>query len=209
MLDAAKYPEIARRIARNSIDVKKDPKVKKQFEESVVQLLTVFAKSGYTGVAQVIEKSVPEKEREAVARTYIKMVSVAAFEAYNMSLEANNKPLLASNAETETLLRDSLNAFSDIFFFGTPYYLQLEQFEHKEASGLQLTKSPGQKWVYLGSVLLVLGIFSMMYIRERRIWLSIRPGKQQVHFAMASNRKNLDFEKEFNVYREQLKSLIG
>jgi len=144
-----------------------------------------------------------------VARTYIKMVSVAAFEAYNMSLEANNKPLLPSNGDTESLLRDSLNAFSDIFFFGTPYYLQLEQFEHKEASGLQLTKSPGQKWVYLGSVLLVLGIFSMMYIRERRIWLSLRPGKQQVHFAMASNRKNLDFEKEFNLYREQLRSLIG
>ncbi len=209
MLDAAKYPEIAQRIARNSLDVKKEPAVRKQFEESVVQLLTVFAKSGYTGVAQVIEKSVPEKEREAVARTYIKMVSVAAFEAYNMSLEANNKPQLASNADTETLLRDSLNAFSDIFFFGTPYYLQLEQFEHKEASGLQLTKSPGQKWVYLGSVLLVLGIFAMMYIRERRIWLSIRPDKQQVHFAMASNRRNLDFEKEFNLYREQLRSLIG
>jgi len=209
MLDASKYPQIAQRIARNSLDVKKDPAVKKQFEDSIVQLLTIFAKGGYSGVAQIIEKSVAEKEREAVARTYIKMISVAAFEAYNMSLEANNKPLLASNAETESLLRDSLNAFSDIFFFGTPYYLQLEQFEHKEASGLQLTKSPGQKWVYLGSVLLVLGIFSMMYIRERRIWLSLRSGKQQVHFAMASNRKNLDFEKEFNVYREQLKSLIG
>lgn len=209
MLDAAKYPEIARRIANNSLDVKKDDAVKKQFEGSVVQLLTIFAKGGYSSVAQVIEKSVPEKEREAVARTYIKMISVAAYEAYNMSLAANNKPVLASNAETESLLRDSLNAFSDIFFFETPYYLQLEQFEHKEASGLQLTKSPGQKWVYLGSVLLVLGIFAMMYIRERRIWLSIRPGKQQVHFAMASNRKNLDFEKEFNLYREQLKSLIS
>jgi len=209
MLDAAKYPEIARRIADNSLDVKKDAAVRKQFEDSVVQLLSIFAKGGYSSVAQIIEKSVAEKEREAVARTYIKMISVAAYEAYNMSLEANHKPLLVSNAETESLVRDSLNAFSDIFFFGTPYYLQLEQFEHKEASGLQLTKSPGQKWVYLGSVLLVLGIFSMMYIRERRIWLSIRPGKQQVHFAMASNRKNLDFEKEFNLYREQLRSLIS
>ena len=209
MLDATKYPEIARRIANNSMDVKKDAAVKKQFEDSVVQLLSIFAKGGYSSVAQIIEKSVPEKEREAVASTYIKMISVAAYEAYNMSLAANNKPLLVSNAETESLLRDSLNTFSDIFFFGTPYYLQLEQFEHKEASGLQLTKSPGQKWVYLGSVLLVLGIFAMMYIRERRIWLSIRPGKQQVHFAMASNRKNLDFEKEFNLYREQLRSLIG
>lgn len=209
MLDAAKYPEIARRIANNSLDVKKDDAVKKQFEDSVVQLLNIFAKGGYSSVAQIIEKSVPEKEREAVASTYIKMISVAAFEAYNMSLAANNKPPLASNAETESLVRDSLNAFSDIFFFGTPYYLQLEQFEHKEASGLQLTKSPGQKWVYLGSVLLVLGIFAMMYIRERRIWLSIRPGKQQLHFAMSSNRKNLDFEKEFNLYREQLRSLIS
>lgn len=209
MLDASKYPQIAERIARNSLDVKKEPAVKQQFENSVVQLLSIFAKGGYNGVAQIIEKSVPEKEREAVARTYIKMISVAAFEAYNMSLAADNKPLLASNAETESVLRDSLNAFSDIFFFGTPYYLQLEQFEHKEASGLQLTKSPGQKWVYLGSVLLVLGIFSMMYIRERRIWLSLRANKQQVHFAMASNRKNLDFEKEFNLYREQLRSLIG
>lgn len=209
MLDSSKYPEIARRIARNSLDANKEQAVKTQFENSVVQLLSVFAQGGYTGVAQVIEKSVPEEQREAVARTYLKMISVAAFEAYNMSLQANNKPLLAASEETESMLRDSLNAFSDIFFFGTPYYLQLEQFEHKEASGLQLTKSPGQKWVYLGSVLLVLGIFAMMYIRERRIWLSIRPNKQQVHFAMASNRKNLDFEKEFNVYREQLKSLIG
>ena len=209
MLDAAKYPEIARRIASNSLDAKKDTAVKKQFEASVVQLLSIFAKGGYSGVAQLIEKTVPEKEREAVASTYIKMISVAAFEAYNMSLAANNKPLLASNAETVSLVRDSLNAFSDIFFFGAPYYLQLEQFEHKEASGLQLTKSPGQKWVYLGSVLLVLGIFAMMYIRERRIWLSIRSGRQQVHFAMASNRKNLDFEKEFNLYREQLRSLIS
>jgi cytochrome c biogenesis protein len=209
LLDANKYPEIARRIANNSLDVKKDIAVRKQFEESVVQLLAIFAKGGYSSVAQVIEQSVPEKEREAVASTYIKMISVAAYEAYNMNLAANGKDLLPSNADTEAMLRDSLNAFSDIFFFNTPYYLQLDKFEHKEASGLQLTKSPGQKWVYLGSVLLVMGIFAMMYIRERRIWLSLRPGKQQVHFAMASNRKNLDFEKEFNLYREQLKTVIS
>lgn len=209
MLDTSKHLEIARRIANNSLDAKKDQAVRKQFEGSIIQLLDIFAKGGYNAVAQVIEQSVPEKEREVVAGTYIKMISVAAYEAYNMSLAAHGKALLPSDAGTEAMLRDSLNAFSDIFFFGTPYYLQLERFEHKEASGLQLTKSPGQKWVYLGSVLLVLGIFAMMYIRERRIWLSLRPAKQQVHFAMASNRKNLDFEKEFNVYREQLNAIIS
>lgn len=209
MLDAKKYPQIAQRIASKSIDSKKGPTVKKQFEDSIVQLLTIFAQGGYSQVAKMLEKNVPEPEREAAARTYIKMINVAAYEAYNISLEANNKPLLPTNAETEALLRDSMNTFSDMFFFGTPYYLQLDQFEHKEASGLQLTKSPGQKWVYLGSVLLVLGIFSMLYIRERRIWLLLKPGSNLVHFAMASNRKNLDFEREFNLYREQLGSMLA
>ena len=209
MLDESKYPEIAKKIARNSLELGKELAVARRFEESVIQLLGVFARGGYTGVAEVIEKNVPEKEREMVAQTYIKMITVAAFEAYNMGLAANKKPLLVSGAETEALIRDSLNSFSDMFFYGSPYFLQLEQYEHKEASGLQLTKSPGQKWVYLGSVLLVLGIFAMMYIRERRIWLLLKPGHQQVLFTMASNRKSLDFEQEFNLYRDQLQTLLA
>ncbi len=209
MLDASKYPEIAKRIAHTSLGADKDAKVVKQFEDSMVQLMTVFAQGGYNQVAQTIEKNVPEKEREAVAKTYIKMMSVAAYEAYNMGLAEDKKPLLTSSVKTESLLRDSLNTFSDMFFYGTPYFLQLERFEHKEASGLQLTKSPGQKWVYIGSVLLVIGIFAMMYIRERRIWLLLKPGVNQVLFTMASNRRNLDFEQEFNLYREQLKGLLA
>lgn len=218
MFDASKYPEIARRLAQNVVASKdgsnkdaanRSAAVKKQFEDSVIQLMRIFAQGGYNQVAQIIEKSVPEKEREVAAKTYIKMINVAALEAYNMSLVANKKPLLVNNAETQTLIQDSLNAFSDMFFYGAPYYLQLEQFEHKEASGLQLTKSPGQKWVYLGSALLVLGIFSMMYIRERRIWLLLKPAENQVHFAMSSNRKSLDFEQEFSLYRGQIESLIA
>jgi cytochrome c biogenesis protein len=209
MLDETKYPEIARRLAKNAIEADKNAAVKTQFEDSVVQLMRTFAEGGYNRVAQVIEKSVPESEREIAARTYIRMINLAAFEAYNLSLAADKKPLLVNNVETQTLIQDSLNAFSDMFFYGTPYYLQLAQFEHKEASGLQLTKSPGQKWVYFGSALLVLGIFAMMYIRERRIWLLLKPANQQVNFAMSSNRKNLDFEQEFNLYREQIKSLMA
>lgn len=213
MMDASKYPEIAHRLAHSAIANKgvdnRDAAVKKQFEDSVVQLMSTFAQGGYNQVAQVIEKNVPEKERELAAKTYIKMINIAALEAYNMGLEANKKAALVNNAETETLIRDSLNGFSDMFFYGTPYYLQLEKFDLKEASGLQLTKSPGEKWVYLGSALLVLGIFSMMYIRERRIWLLLKPASNQVLFAMSSNRKNLDFEQEFSLYREQLKSLLA
>ncbi len=63
--------------------------------------------------------------------------------------------------------------------------------------------------MYLGSVLLVLGIFSMLYIRERRIWLFLKPSSHHVHFGMSSNRKNLDFEQEFSLYREQIRNLVA
>ncbi len=96
------------------------------FEKSVVQLLRNFAKGGYNEVAQMIEINVPEKEREVAARAYIKMINLAAFEAYNMSLAANNKPLLVNNAGTQAMIQDSLNGFSDMFFYGTTYFLQLK-----------------------------------------------------------------------------------
>ncbi len=191
-----------------ALEDNKNPDVKVQFETSVIQLLSMFAQGGYSRVAEVIEASVPEAQRETAARTYIKMVNLAAYEAYNLALRENNKAELVNNEASQTLVQESLNAFSDMFFFGTPYFMQLANFEHKEASGLQLTKSPGQKWVYLGSVLLVLGIFAMMYIRERRIWLLIKPQNNQVLFAMSSNRKNLDFDEEFSVYQKQLSTLL-
>ena len=219
MLNNAYYPEIAHRLANATLGSKIDPKSKIQFEQSVVQLLQTFAKGGYTNLAQAIEKRVPPAQREKAAQTYVKMINAAGFEAYTMGLESARLPALKldsiKNSEhSQRLVLDSLNAFSDTFFYGSPYYLQLAHYEQKQASGLQLTKSPGQFWVYLGSLLLVLGIFSMFYIRERRIWFLLKPNVQvdnnpsQVLFAMASNRKNLDFEQEFKLYSEQLQQML-
>jgi cytochrome c biogenesis protein len=84
----------------------------------------------------------------------------------------------------------------------------MTNYEQLEASGLQLTRSPGKNLVYLGSVLLVLGIFAMIYIRERRIWLLIKPKTGEVLFAMSANRKNRDFEIEFEQYCDQLKKAL-
>ena len=206
MLDSKQYPIIAKKLTINNT-LTKDAQLKAQFEQSVVQLLTAFAQGGYTNVAKAIEKAVPAAEREKAALTYIKMLNSAAFEAYNLSLAQANKPVLEFDNKTQALLQDSLNALSDTFFYGTPHYLQLVDFKQVEASGLQLTKSPGQKWVYLGSVLLVIGIFSMFYIRERRIWLLVK--KNEVLFAMSSNRKNLDFEQEFERSKQQLNQLLA
>ena len=73
--------------------------------------------------------------------------------------------------------------------------IELKDFEHIQASGLQLTKSPGQFWVYLGSIMLVLGIFCMIYIQEARLWIVRKKGSKKVTLAFASNREHLEFEK--------------
>ena len=72
---------------------------------------------------------------------------------------------------------------------------------------MQLTRSPGKNLVYTGSVLLVLGIFAMIYVRERRIWLLVK-SNNQVLFSMSSNRKNRDLDIEFAKYQQQLQRLL-
>lgn len=208
LFDAAQVPEIARRLAAKVMPDGTSADMRQKFERSVVQLLTAFAKGGYTQVAEVIEKAVPAAEREKAAQTYLKIVGNAAYEALGMSRERAGKPAPQPDDATLTFLHDSLNSMSDLYFYGTPFYLQLTDFEHRQASGFQLTRSPGKNLVYGGSVLLVLGIFAMIYLRERRIWLLVKSEPRQVLFAMSASRKNRDFEFEFARYRDKLQALL-
>jgi len=214
MFDQAAYAEIARRLSVGALSSRtSDAAIQQKFESSVIQLLQGFSAGGYARVAKMIEEAVPIAEREKAAQTYIKIISSASFEAYNMSLERAGKKPAAFDAATQTFLLESLSAMNDMSFYGTPFYLELTEYEHREASGLQLTKSPGKDLVYSGSVLLVLGIFSMIYIRERRIWLLVKPSDRKpsrgsVLFAMSANRKNRDLDIEFTRHREQLQRLL-
>jgi cytochrome c biogenesis protein len=102
-------------------------------------------------------------------------------------------------------VRDTLNSMSDLFVYGAPIYLQLMTYDEVKASGLQLTRSPGQNVVYLGSLLLTLGVFFMLYVRERRVWLRIRPGHALL--AMSSAKHTIDFEQEFARHAQALDTL--
>ena len=201
----AMYAQIGQAVA--AATATKDDKLRVQFEQSIAKILRTFAQGGFTGIAKSIEAAVPAPDRDKAAATYIKMLQAAAFEAYNAAQKTANLKPLSNTPENQILLQEYLNAYSDTFFYGTPYYLQLDNFKHIEASGLQLTKSPGQFWVYLGSALLVLGVFAMFYVRERRLWLLLKPN--EVLMAMSSNRKNLDLDADFNRTKQQLRQLLA
>jgi cytochrome c biogenesis protein len=209
LFDATLAPEIAHRLAAKTLRGESaDDNLRKGFEESVARLLTAFASGGYGEIAKVIEKSVPEQEREKAAQAYIKIVGNAAYEALALSRERAGQAVPQPDDATLQFLHDSLNSMSDLFFYGTPFYLQLTDFKQHQASGFQLTRSPGKNLVYGGSVLLVLGIFAMIYLRERRIWLLVKPLDWQVLFAMSANRKNRDLDIEFAGCREQLRHVL-
>ena len=208
LFDARQHAVIAQHLVNRLLpETQRDAQTIGKFESSVAQLLKQYSQGGYNSVAQFIESSVPEAEREQVAKTYIKIIHVAAQEAYQIGKQKH--PELQVNGELgEKFLLDSLNSMSDLFFYGTPFYLALTNYQHHEASGLQLTRSPGKNLVYLGSILLVMGIFAMMYIRERRVWLLFKADAKRVQVAMSANRKNQDFEQDYDQLLQAFKSAL-
>lgn len=209
LFDQSLTGEVARRFASKALPANGfDAEIQQKIIESTTRLLNAFAQGGFVRIAEVIEELVPEQERESAAQTYIKIVGNAAFDALALSREQASLPAPVADDETVRFVHESLNAMSDLFFYGTPFYLQLTEFDHRQASGFQLTRSPGKNLVYGGSLLLVLGIFAMIYVRERRIWFLVKPQSRQVLFAMSSSRKSRDFEFEFSHYREQLLAML-
>jgi cytochrome c biogenesis protein len=85
--------------------------------------------------------------------------------------------------------------------------LTLEGFVPKQASVFQVTRTPGRNVVYLGCVLLIVGVFAMLYIRERRLWIWLQDdgaGGTRIKLALSSTRQTLDTDREFNRLRETL-----
>ena len=87
--------------------------------------------------------------------------------------------------------------------------LGLRSFDHVQASVFQVARSPGMYIVYTGSLFLVIGVFTMFYVRDRRIWVWIRPqeGGSAMQAAMTSQRRNLDFNREFDEFKQSFQRL--
>lgn len=196
LLDPALFPEIARRTAEKAeagggvSSVARD-----QFRDVVTGVLERFAAGGFPAIDAFLEEKVPEAQRQAVAQTYLKVLQGAVIDAMDVAQGIAGLPTVPVDEQQYRFLLDSLVATSAMFEYGAPVWLQLTGFEEVKASGFQITRAPGQPIVYLGCLLLILGVFCMFYIREVRCWVWITP--QGTLLAMTANRKNDDLEREF------------
>lgn len=207
--DEKSRPEIARRFARNAVTGSGvSAAMRERLADSAGRVLQLFSVRGLESVVQFIEKGIPPAEREKAADAYIKVLEGSALEALQLARERAKLPPAPFSEQTLRFVRDSLISISDSHAYGAPFYLQLLQYEEVKASGLQLTRSPGKNIVYGGSLLLVLGVFAMLYIRERRIWILVKPAQRQMLLAMATNRQNLENEREFERHRAALEAAV-
>jgi cytochrome c biogenesis protein len=199
-------PEIAARFAHEALPQNAwGTEIESKLTSSAAQVLKLFAEGGFQTLGRFIEEKVPAAERDKAAGTYLRILELTAFEALRIANRQAGLPAPKGDDATGWLVRDTLNSMSDMFVYGAPVYLQLMQYDEVKASGLQLTRSPGKNVVYFGSLLLTLGVFFMLYVRERRVWLRIKPGSALL--AMSSAKHTIDFENEFSQHAQALDSL--
>ena len=145
----------------------------------------------------------PEAERERILGFAIPMIQFTLSELRDLLRQQQGLPELdysQENSDANRWIQSAVLAFANLPDYPAPVMLTLDSFEQVQASVFQVARSPGMYIVYLGCLFLIIGVFSMFYIRDRRVWVWIRPHNQgsSVMAAMTSQRRNMDFNLEFD-----------
>ena len=171
--------------------------------------LETFSREGFDGIIE----HVPDAEREKVLNFAIPMIQLTLTEVRDIMRETSGQtPVDYSGPEGQEAtkwIQMSLLAIANLPDYPAPVFLALKDFKHVQASVFQVARSPGKNTVYFGSLLLVIGVFSMFYIRDRRIWVWIKPqgDGSEMLAAMTSQRRTLDFNHEFDRFKQAFKRL--
>lgn len=163
---------------------------------------------GLQALEDFITAVVPEADRQRTAATLLRILNGALFELANLGREqAGLPPLKPESPAAQAFMTQAVLSLTDAVFYPAPVIFTLDSFEQKQASVFQVTRTPGRNVVYLGCVLLIVGVFAMLYIRERRLWVWVQDdgqGGSAVRMALSSTRQTLDTDREFDRLREAL-----
>ena len=161
---------------------------------------------GLQGIVDFIEANVPEAERGRISEVLLRIVDGSLFELLNLTRQQAGLAPLQAGEKAQTFMTQAVLSLSDSYFYPAPVLLELEDFKQVQASVFQVARAPGKTLVYLGAILLIVGVFAMLYIRERRLWIWLQPAPDgtRITTAMSATRHTLDGDAEF----ERLKRAI-
>jgi cytochrome c biogenesis protein len=217
---AINQPELrnlaAQRYAKRALPktIANGAQMQEQLTESARKSLSIFAgdskQAGFVAISRFLEQ-IPAAGQAKAADVFMKILNGSLWDLWMIAREKDGLPAYELDETHAHFLQLATGAMSDAFFYGAPVYLQLKDFTEVKASVLQVTRSPGKNVVYLGCLFLVIGVFAMFYIRERRLWIWLKDdvGGTTTLMALSSQRKTMDFEKEFEELKTQLAHLVS
>ena len=161
---------------------------------------------GLQAISDFMEANVPEAERQRAGKVLVRTLSGVLFELAQITRERAGLKPLEPDDKTQVFMRQALLSLSDAQFYTAPMAFQLKDFTQVQASVFQVARAPGKNVVYLGCAFLILGVFAMLYVRERRVWVWLAPknGSTQATMALSTNRKTMDGDKEFEMLKTKL-----
>ncbi len=239
LLDPALREQAVARYAAKAVDPTR-PELAQQLSVSAARALTLFAgtedaiknvaapadfkraggpndskidtsrSGGLQAISDFMQANVPEAERARAGEVLVRILNGTLFELAQITrAQAGLKPLEPSE-KTQAFMTQAVLALSDAHLYPAPMAFQLKDFTQVQASVFQVSRAPGRNIVYLGCLLLILGIFAMLYVRERRVWVWLAPrddGSTQATMALSTNRHTLDSDREFAKLKHKLISI--
>jgi len=143
----------------------------------------------------------------------VRILNDVLFEVLNLSREGAGLAALPNDEKSQAYLTQAVLAISDAHFYPAPVAMMMTDFTQVQASVFQVARAPGKNVVYLGCLLLIVGIFAMLYVRERRLWVWLTPdgngtdGATAATMAFSVNRKTMDSDREFEHLKHKLLAL--
>ena len=157
----------------------------------------------------------------------VRILNGVLFELTSMTREQASLKPLPQDEKTQAFMSQMVLSLSDAPHYPAPMAFELKDFKQVQASVFQVARAPGKTIVYLGCAFLILGVFAMLYIRERRIWVWLAPAhapgnadsaggietahsvpesaeNSQATMALSTNRKTMDGDKEFEMLKTKL-----
>jgi len=179
---------------------KDSDKVEQRLEQSFMKYINLFTQQGEAALFAHWKQTVPEVQYKKFKQLYSEIFIEVIRELYLSVLKSEGIDVSKGLGEFDrSFFVDAYRELSRLPLYGVPYFFEMEKFKHIEATGLQITKAPGNGIVYTGCFFLSVGVFIMLYMRQRRYWFCLYSENDgnQILLGGASNRKSLELADEF------------
>ena len=220
LLDPVARNEAVKRYVAKSVEPGK-AEMTQQLTVSAQRALSLFAGAekvggkeiaGLQAVSDFMEQSVPAAERSRAGEVLVRILNGSLYELLQLSRERAGQAPLPPDDSAQAFMSQAVLALSDSFFYPAPMTFMLKDFTQVQASVFQVARAPGKWIVYAGCLFLIIGVFAMLYVRERRLWIWISSpaadgntgATSTATMALSTNRKTMDGDKEFELLKSKL-----